>query len=182
MDKLANLIDVSRLQQLAGVGEALKEPRGLFIAMVFIVLVIYGLSVGRTKALVSLLSIFVAYTLTVLFPFLDALALRLNGQVRPVSAVLLFLAFYVLVFLLLSHSSMKHRMTLGEISIFQVVLISAVQIGLLASITTSLVPPQLAGRAFGSLLPFIAGQRTLWLWAAASVAILPFLRTRQSPY
>ena len=182
MDKLANLIDVSRLQQLAGAGEALRQPRGLFFVMVMIVLVLYGLSVGRTKALVSLLSIYVAYTLTVLFPFLGTLSGRLSDQIRPVAAVLLFLATYVVVFLLLSNSAMRHRMTLGEISILQVLLISVVQMGLLASIATSLVPPQLAERAFGSLLPYIAGQRALWLWAAASVAILPFLRTHQSPY
>lgn len=182
MGTLANLIDVSRLQQLAGVGDALREPRGLFVATVFVVLVLYGLSVGRTKALVSLLSIYVAYTLTVLFPFLDGVAVRMNDQIRPVTAVLVFLSAYIIVFLLLSHSSMRTRMTLGEISMLQVLLISVVQIGLLASIATSLVPPQLAQRAFGSLLPFIAGQRALWLWAAASVAILPVLRTRQSQY
>ncbi|HUO75327.1 MAG TPA: hypothetical protein VMU12_00165 [Candidatus Paceibacterota bacterium] len=178
MDKLANLIDVSRLQQLAGVGDALKQPRGLFVAMVFVVLVLYGLSVGKTKALVSLLSIYVAYVLTVLFPFLDMLSGRLNDPVRPYAAVLLFLGWYLLVFLLLSHSAMRTRMTLGEISMFQVVLISLVQMGLLASISTSLVPPQLAQSTFGSLLPFLAGQRALWLWAVAAVVIMPFMHAK----
>ena len=182
MDKFANLLDVSRLQQLTGVGEALREPRGLFAAMVLVVLVLYGLSVGRTKALVSLLSIYVAYSLTVLFPFLDTLSGRLNDQVRPVAAVLLFLATYLVVFLLLSHSTMRTRMTLGEISFVQVLLISVVQIGLLSSISASLVPPTLAEHTFGSFLPYLAGQRVLWAWAAAAVVILPFLRTRRSPY
>ncbi|HTP57094.1 MAG TPA: hypothetical protein VMJ72_02360 [Candidatus Paceibacterota bacterium] len=178
MDRFANLLDVSRLQQLTGVGDALREPRGLFVAMVLVVLVLYGLSVGRTKALVSLLSIYVAYSLTVLFPFLDVLSGRLTDQLRPVAAVLLFLATYLVVFLLLSHSAMRTRMTLGEISFLQVLLISVVQIGLLASISVSLVPPTLAEHTFGSLVPYLAGQRVLWAWAAAAVVLMPLMHAK----
>jgi hypothetical protein len=178
MDRFTNLLDVSRLQQLTGVGDALREPRGLFAAMVLVVLVLYGLSVGRTKALVSLLSIYVAYALTVLFPFLDALSGRLNDQIRPVTAVLLFLCTYFLVFLLLSRSAMRTRMTLGEISFVQVLFISIIQIGLLASISASLVPPSLAEHAFGTFLPYLAGQRALWAWAAAAVIIMPLMHAK----
>ncbi len=178
MDRFANLFDVSRLQQLTGVGDTLRSPRGLFGALALVILVLYGLSVGRTKALISLLSIFVAYTLTVLFPFLDLVSGRLNDQIRPAAGVLLFLGLYILVFLLLTHSAMQARMTLGEISFWQVLVISVVQIGLLASIATSLIPPALAERSFGSLVPYLAGQRVLWGWAGAAVLILPFMRAK----
>ena len=80
--------------------------------------------------------------------------------------IVVFLAvFYILTFLLLVNSMMRHRLTLGEISIFKVVLISVVQLGLLASIALSLLPedfgtpeqhitPEKAGRAWEACMTF----------------------------
>jgi hypothetical protein len=179
MDWLANLIDVSRLSSLGGgAGEALREPRGLFALLVLVLLVLYGLSVGKTKALVSLLSIYIAYVLTVLFPFMDVVLVRLPQQAQQGGVALLFLVLYIATFLLLSHAMTKGRLTLGEISVTRVVIISIVQLGLIASMTLSLVPTDLAAYGLGGILPFLAGERALWIWAAGSLLILPFMRAK----
>lgn len=179
MDRLTNLLDVSRLSSFSMGADVLKEPRSLFILLGLVVLVLYGVSVGRTKALVSLLSIYVAYVLTVLFPFLDQAMGVVPEQVRVGGMAVLFLALYVVTFLLLSHAMARGRMTLGEISVIKVVIISVVQLGLLSSMTFSLLPKELAMRGFGALMPLVSGEYALWGWAAGSLAILPFMKVHR---
>lgn len=179
MDWLANLIDVSRLAPLSGAGDALREPRGLFVLLALVVLVLYGLSVGKTRALASLLSIYVAYVLTVLFPFFERLRGYLPERAQPAAAALVFLCLYVLTFLALSRATVRGRLSLGEISLPKVIIISIIQLGLLASILLSLLPPEFAERGFGPLGRYIAGQYALWGWAVVSLAILPFMRAHR---
>lgn len=164
---------------LAGAGDLLHDPRGLFALGAVVVLVIYGLSVGRTKALVSLLAIYVAYVLTVLFPFGGWLAAQVPERARDGLPLTLFLALYLLAFLALSRSLSRGRLALGEISLVQVLLISAVQVGLLASTGASLLPDATAEQLFGPLQAYLGSPRALWGWAAASLLILPLLRTRR---
>lgn len=140
------------------------------------VLVLYGLSVGKTRALVSLLAIYVAYALTVLFPFLGFVRTHVPGRFEPLTAAGLFLLLYAITFLILSYSMLRTRFTLGEIAIVHVIIISVIQIGLLASMSVSLVPPSLAQQWFGVVLPYIAGQRALWIWAVISLLIVPFMK------
>ncbi len=155
----------------------LQNPNGLFAMLIFVVLVLYGLSAGKTKALVSLLSVYAAYVLTTLFPFMDRVSSLVTlPEDAPISELLVFFVFYLATFLLLSHSMLRHRLTLGEISVAKVVLISIVQLGLLSSIAISLLPQEFAADSFGILYPYLAGKLALWLWALASLVMLPFMR------
>lgn len=163
----------------AALTDALKAPKGLFALLVVVILVIYGLSVGRTRALVSLLSIYFAYMLAVLFPYRSVIDAKLPEQYGSFSAVFLFIALYGLTFTILSNSMLRGRLTLGEISIWQVMIISAVQIGLLASICISLIPVDSGMKLAGPLYGAFGGSRTLWAWAAASLIIMPFMRSRK---
>ena len=176
MDRFWELADVARLH---GASDLLRQPRGLFAIGAVAVLIIYGISVGRTKALMSLLSIYVAYMLVVLFPFMDALEAQVPERSRDALSLVLFVLLYIGVFAALSRSMARGRLTLGEISIVQVILISVVQIGLLAAIGVSLLPAEMGARLFGPAHMFLAGPRALWGWAAASLLILPLLKGRR---
>lgn len=164
----------------AALTDALRDPKGLFVMLAVVVLVLYGLSVGRTRALVSLLSIYVAYMLTVLFPFLPWIAGKLPEASRSLGAVGLFIVLYTLTFVILSQSMLKGRLTLGEISLWQVLIISVVQIGLLASICVSLIPTASGEQLLGPMYRWFGGQYPLWAWAVASLFIMPFMRSRRS--
>jgi hypothetical protein len=164
----------------AAFADAVRDPKSLFALLAVVVLVLYGLSVGRTRALVSLLSIYVAYMLAVLFPFLSRIAEKLPGQYQSLAPVGLFIVLYALTFTILSQSMLKGRLTLGEISLWQVLIISLVQIGLLASICVSLVPLERGQQLLGPLYRWFGGQYPLWGWAVASLLIMPFMRSRRS--
>lgn len=177
MQTVTNLLGSINVGSIAGLGSLLRNPNGLFAVLGLVIFLLYGLSVGKSKALVSLLAIYVAYLLTVLFPFLPWLQAQIIlPQEAPVLNALVFAIFYIVTFMLLSHSMMRHRLTLGEISLAKVVIISIVQLGLLSSITISLVPAEFGAKAFGLAYPYLAGQRMLWIWAVASLIILPFMR------
>ena len=180
MQELTNLLGRIDFGSMAGVGPFLRDPKGLFALLGLVIFVLYGLSVGKTKALVSLLSIYVAYILTLFFPFGGWLSSKvILPPEAPILQVIIFAVFYILTFLLLVNSMMRHRLTLGEISIFKVVLISVVQLGLLASIALSLLPEDFGTHAFGPAYPYLAGQKVLWAWAVASLVILPLMKAER---
>lgn len=164
--------------RFALIGDFARQPLNLLGLLVLVLVVLYGLSVGKSRALISLLAIYVAYMLTVLFPYGEQLRERLPEALRPYGAVVLFLVLYLVVFLLITRAIRRGRLALGKISLLQVVLISIVQLGLLASICIALVAVEDARRFVGPLYPYLGGQRTLWFWAAASLAIMPLMRVR----
>ena len=174
MDRLLALANLSRISSLA---DLLKQPRALFALGAVAVLIVYGLSVGKTRALLSLLAIYVAYTLTLLFPFTSALTARVPAAWRAYATASLFVALYVAVFVILSRTLRKSRVAMGEISVFAVVAISVVQVGLLVAMVSSLAPED-SVRFTGSLGRFLTGPYALWGWAAGSLLILPFVRAR----
>ena len=175
MDSILSRIPWSVLTT-ASLTDALRDPKGLFALLAVVALVLYGLSVGRTRALVSLLSIYVAYMLAVLFPYFTWLSANIPTQYREMTAVGLFIVLYAVTFSILSSSMLKGRITLGEISIWQVVVISVIQIGLLASICVSLIPAEHGAQLMGPLYRWFGGQPAMWAWAAASLLIMPFMR------
>ena len=170
---------LAQLRAYAGAATILAllgGPKGLFVLLVVVLLIIYGLSVGKTRALMSLLAIYVAYMLAALFPFSGWLSSKLPQRYAPYAALGLFVVFYGIVFSLISGSLRRTRISLGEISFLQVAVISLVQIGLLTSIVASLVPVERAAGILGPLVAYFSGGWALWGWAAASLLILPFMR------
>lgn len=160
----------------AAIADTLRDPKGLFALFAVVALVLYGISVGRTKALVSLLSIYVAYMLAVLFPFLPWLTERLPSSIQPLLSAGVFIALYALTFAVLSSSLTRTRLSLGEISVWRVAIVSIIQVGLLASICASLMPADIKQQFLGPLEMLIGSRYALWAWAASSLAIMPFMR------
>lgn len=175
----ALLSRIPSLPSTAAIGDALRDPKGLFALFAVVALVLYGLSVGRTKALISLLSIYVAYVLTALFPFMPWLTERTPKNFQPVLGIGIFIVLYVVTFLVLSKSLTRTRLRMGEITLWQVALISVVQIGLLASIGASFVPEETGRQYLGVLYPWLGGSRAPWVWAAVSLLIMPFMHNRR---
>jgi hypothetical protein len=173
---------LSRLPSWAStavITDAVRNPKSLLALAVAVVLVLYGLSVGRTRALVSLLSIYFAYLLTVLFPFLPWLMQRVPSRFEQFTPVALFVVLYVLTFMILTQSLLHGRVTLGEISVWHVLIISVVQVGLLTSICMSLLPNDESANLLGPLSRWFGSQRALWSWAVASLLIMPFMRAHR---
>jgi hypothetical protein len=158
---------------------AVTDVRGLFAILAGIIVLLYGMSVGKTRAIMSLLSIYVAYALTALMPSTASIERVIPEEQRPLVLAALFVILYLIVFAVLNMSVLKRRLTMGELSIVKVIFISIVQIILLASATISLLPPELVNETVGAMQPYLASRTAVFGWAVFAVAVLPFMREKR---
>jgi len=156
---------------------SLDQPAMLFGGLVLVCLLLYGLSLGRTRALISLLAIYIAYVLQAMFPYLSELhdAIRYSPELY-VTRILLFLIFYIIVFAILNRSLAKQRLTMKEFSFFWVLLISLLQLGMLISVILNFIPSDKLTIIPEYLLEYFADQRALFFWLAIPIAILISMR------
>jgi len=152
-------------------------PTTLFIALVLIFLIIYGLSLGRTKALISLLGIYVALAFDATFPYLDQLHdfIRVTGEIYT-TRVIVFLLVYLLVFAILNNSFARGRLTLKESSVISVSIISLTQIGLLVAVITNIIPDDIVGKLPEYLSAYFASKEALFYWIIIPILVLIFMR------
>lgn len=117
------------------------SPGLLFAGLLFVFVLIYGLSVGRTRAVFSFLGIYIAYAIYSVFPFWDKLDEIIKFSPQPYfTRIGFFLISYLLIFLVLNVSLVKNRLTIGEASFFAVGVISILQLGLLTAIILNMLP------------------------------------------
>lgn len=155
-----------------------QNPRQLFILLGIVLLALYGISVGKTRILISVLAIFVGYTLTQLFPYRDFLNKFLPESSYGLS-VGSFLLFSFLVFLALSHSSIRARLSHSELALWQLFIVSILQIGLLVAMVISFFPETTARQYLGIFYEFFGTAQVLFFWALASIIVIPFLKARR---
>ncbi len=151
-------------------------PTTLFAVLALIFILLYGLSLGRTRALISLLAIYVAYAIHTSFPYLDRLheLIKISPDLY-VTRVVLFLLFYIVTFFILNRSLVKHRLNLNEASFFSVALISVLQLALLITIIMNIVPVTVF-KISNDWTQFFATNEALFYWFLAPIVIVSFLK------
>ncbi len=154
-------------------------PSGLFAVLGLIFLLLYGLSLGRTRALISLLGIYIAYAIMSVFPYLDRLhdLIRISPELY-ITRVGLFLFIYVIVFAVLNHSLVKNRLNLKDASFLSVSVISILQLGLLITIITNIVPVsalKISGN-LSSIAEYLSTNEALFYWFLAPIIVVSFVR------
>jgi hypothetical protein len=147
----------------------------IFALLALVCVLLFALSMGRTRTLISLLAVYIAFVLQTMFPFFGWLqknATALSSDL-PTLRMGVFLLAYIVSFILLNRSILKGRFNLGEASFVSVVLIGIVQLGLVVSIILNLAP---AYQHYlpASVIPYIANQKALFYWALAPLLILIF--------
>lgn len=154
-------------------------PSGLFAILGLIFLLLYGLSLGRTRALISLLGIYVAYAIMSVFPYLDRFhdLVKISPELY-ITRVGLFLFIYVVVFAVLNGSLVKSRLTLKDASFLSVSIISILQLGLLITIITNIVPVsalKISGN-LSSIAEYFSTNEALFYWFLAPIVVVAFIK------
>ena len=154
-------------------------PSGLFAILGLIFLLLYGLSLGRTRALISFLGIYVAYAIMSVFPYLDLLHdfIKISPELY-VTRVCLFLFVYVIVFAVLNQSLVKSQLTLKEASFLSVSIISFLQLGLLITIITNIVPVSVLKIPdnLSYFSDYFSTNEALFFWFLIPMVIVSFMR------
>ena len=152
-------------------------PEVLFFILAVIFILLWGLSLGRTRAFVSLLAIYIAYVLETGFPYLSQVNSALNLKYDTAYVKIgLFFAIYILVFAILNSSLVKKRLTIKESSIVIVGLVSLLQLGLLISIISNSLPSLIIKQVPAYLLPFFLGQQALFIWFVLPIVAALFIK------
>jgi hypothetical protein len=121
----------------------LQPSWDLFIILFFIVAsLMYGLSLGRDRLLVILVSIYMSLAVVKYVPFITDFDASISVNDTFALRVSVFLGIFIILFFLLSQSALMR--TLGVNSeqgpMWQVVLFSILHVGLLISVTLSFFP------------------------------------------
>jgi hypothetical protein len=143
----------------------------LFIVIFFLVTVfLYGMSLGRDRVIVILVSIYMALAVVSKLPLISSVVNNAKfGQFFALK-VTTFLGIFVLLFFMMSRSALQKTFgNLGAGKWWQIMLFSTFHVGLLVSITLSFLPPE----AVASLAPLtrqvFASEGGQFFWIIAPI-------------
>ncbi|MFH1078442.1 MAG: hypothetical protein V1745_04170 [Patescibacteria group bacterium] len=140
----------------------------VFILLFFVVgAFLYGLSLGRDRVIVIMVGIYMALAVVTNAPTLANLQFDVSISENSIVRISVFLGVFVVLFFLLSRSGLLR--TLGRSgapgSWWQTIVFSILQVGLLISVTLTLLPPEMTqGLTDVTKLVFMSDKgRTAWL-------------------
>ncbi len=115
----------------------------LFIILFFIISAfLYGISLGRDRIVVILVSIYMSLAVVSTAPYIGSFSTEIGINDFFVMKISLFLGVFILLFFLLSRSALLQTIASSETkgNFFQIMLFSVLHVGLLISITLSFLP------------------------------------------
>ena len=165
----------SKLQALVGSAPDIDKSK-VFVLFPFFLVFLIGFTVGKSRAVVSLLSLYIAVVLMDVFPFKDELREALGAAEPGWVYGGLLLAFFIIVFIILHHSFLQRRLDTSEAPVPAIVAVTLVEVGFLMSmafavgIFTSTMP------LYDQLHYFFGTKIAQFVWAVLPLVGLMFLR------
>lgn len=144
----------------------------------FAILVVAS-SLGRSRMLLALLSIYTAYFIESNFLYFDKLRELFKNLPDHWLRIGLFFVIYVIVFVILNRSSLRHRLTLAESSVFPIILIAVVEMGFLTTILISYFPTEWFNKIPPKLIPYFATKNAQFWWAVTPLISLLLNRRKK---
>lgn len=117
----------------------------LFIILFFLIAgFLYGLSLGRDRIIVILVSIYMALAVVTTAPYIGNVATEIGLSQLFVLRISAFLAVFIVLFFLLARSALLKTIASSDSdgAWWQVLLFSFLHVGLLIAITLSFLPPE----------------------------------------
>lgn len=162
---------------LIGISSENQSSILLLIFVAFIIFVV-GFTLGRTRILISIISLYVAYFIEINFSYFSVLHGAVYNIPPYIVHIGLFIIFFIIIFSLFNRSILKSRITLEDSSIIAILILSLINVGLLLSIIISYVP-RIGGSIFpDSLISYFGSKNALFYWASASIISVFFLKGR----
>lgn len=169
--------DFGRFINIADMGILNFGPGILFFFLGVVFVLVWGLSLGRTRSLVSLLAIYIAFVLETTFPYINHVAGVLNIKTESgLIKIGLFFVIYLVVFGVLNKSLVKVRLSMRESSVFLVGLISMLQLGLIISIIANTLPSEMLLNIPAHIDLAFASSQALFIWFLFPMISILFIR------
>lgn len=178
LNYIAEFAETAR-QFLEGLQTPDLQVNWIVVLFVVFAILLIGFSLGRSRMLMVLLSVYAAFFIENRFIYFGQVRNYFDSRPDFIIHIGLFAFLFLLIFYILDHSVLKHRLTMGESSLFSVFLLSLATVGFLASIVLSYLPPE--QRTF--LPPQLAGYFTTktaqFFWAIVPIAAAVFLKSNK---
>lgn len=181
MDKFLEILKSVGInfESFSGLTSISYGPGWLLSAFGAVALSVFGISMGRTKAVISLFSLYVAFAINWLFPYFEELESVLKLSLGNYwMRMALFVFTYIVTFIIFNLSFVRRRLSSAEFSLISVMILSFLQLGLMLSILLSFIPKDIAQGWFFGIYPYFGSSQALFLWAIAPLPVLPFLRAK----
>ena len=146
---------------------------GVFVLLIIGAL-IYGYMVGRDRAIITLISSYIALAVITNTPLVNWLNRVLRLSENPILQVIRFLACFILVFAILYTSPLLKQMASDKGSLLEKSLFAILQVGLLASIVLFLLPDTMTAQS-GVLNTVFGGPVAKSVWLISPVVFLATL-------
>jgi len=149
----------------------------LFIILFFLASAfVYGMSLGRDRIVVILVSIYMALAVVNYAPFLGTVQGSFGIDKIFVVRISLFVLTFLGLFFLLSRSALIRTIAKGDEqgNWLQVVIFSMLHIGLLISIVLSFLPIELSGSLAPLSQKFFVSDLARFFWIVAPIAAMIF--------
>lgn len=167
---------------LAGVN--FQKPTWDLVIIVFFLIAafVYGLSLGRERIIIVLISIYMAFAVISAAPWFKGFTWLSLGDNRAfIFPTAIFLVSFMLIFYWLSRSPLLAALGQSQSpgQWWQVILFSLLHIGLLTSITLSFLPPSAHTELSPLTRQLFTGSTTLFYWIIAPIAALSLIKARK---
>ncbi|MDD5342194.1 MAG: hypothetical protein PHI73_02570 [Patescibacteria group bacterium] len=157
-----------------------KPTWDLFIVLFFIIAsFLYGLSLGRDRILVILVSIYMSLAVVNTAPYISNFSTEVGINQFFVIRISMFLGVFIVLFLLLSRSALLQTIASSDKKggFFQIMIFSILHVGLLISITLSFLPDS----SLNSLSPLtktiFASEVGRFVWIVAPIVLMILLKS-----
>ena len=165
------------IESFSGISFAGFGPGWLFGALGTVAVSIFCLSMGRTKAVVSLLSIYVAFVFDRIFPYSKEVNNIIGSSLDNYwIRIGIFLLAYIIVFAVFNSSFIRRRISSNEYSLFGIMVLSFLQLGFLASIIFNILPRELVLKWTFGFHNYFSTPIALFFWALAPLPVLLFIK------
>src|SRR3989338_2990291 len=169
---LPNFDNLSAISSISNFG-----PGWLFGILATVAISLFSLSIGRTRAVISLLSIYVAFVIDRIFPYFKEVDKIIGGSVEEYwLRIGAFLASYAIVFFVFNFSFIRKKLSSIDYSFFGIMILSVLQLGFIGSIMFNMFPRPLALEWSFGFYNYIATSTALFFWTIAPLPILLFIR------
>lgn len=151
----------------------------MFIYLFFIIAtLLYGLSLGRDRVIVILISVYMALAVVDAAPFLDSVRGAAGADQFGVFRVAIFAVVFILLFFLMSQSALLSTIASTDTrgAWWQVIVFSMLQVGLLISIVLSFLPAGATTHLAPMTQKIFVQDTSRFLWIIAPIVAMILLK------
>lgn len=177
------LVKIAEISRGFGGFDVSRPNWDIFVILFFLIAVfLYGISLGRNRVIIILVSIYMALALINAFPYTDQLIEQFQDSGTFAVRVTSFVAIVLILFFLLSHSALRAALsypTKDDSSWFQIMLFSILKVGLVVSVIISYSPDSFReGLSPITLKLFGTGTALFW-WILFPILAMSMIRKKR---